>query len=82
MSLALLSFVCTTTDALTRVFLFIPIGLYTLFGLTPEGVYSTFVMGAIDSYVEDLLVVVVSFLVGVPILVTLRRIPRLRYLLT
>ena len=44
-SLALLSFVGTATDALTRVFLFIPVGLYTLFGLTPGGVYSAFVMG-------------------------------------
>jgi hypothetical protein len=81
-SMVLLSFVGSATDALTRVFLFIPAGLYTLFGLTPGAVYSTFVMGAIDSYVEDVLVVVVSFLVGVPILVTLRRIPRLRSLLT
>jgi len=80
-SLVLLSFVGTVTDALTRVFLFIPAGLYTLFGLTPAAVYSTFVLGAIDSYVEDLLVVVVSFLVGFPILVTLRRNPRLRHLL-
>lgn len=81
-SMILLSFVGSATDALTRVFLLIPAGLYTLFGLSPGAVYSTFVMGAIDSYVEDVLVVVVSFLVGVPILVTLRRIPSLRYLLT
>ena len=82
LSLILLSFVGTATDALTRVFLFIPAGLYMMFGLTPEAVYSTFVVGAIGSYVEDFLVVVVSFLVGVPIFVTLQRIPRLRYLLT
>lgn len=81
LSLVLLSFVGTATDALTRVFLFIPAGLYMIFGLTPEAVYSTFVVGAIGSYVEDILVVAVSFLVGVPILVTLQRIPRLRYLL-
>jgi hypothetical protein len=80
-SLVLLSFVGTATDALTRVFLFIPAGLYMIFGLTPEAVYSTFVVGAIGSYIEDILVVAVSFLVGVPILVALQRNPRLRYLL-
>ena len=81
LSLVLLSFVGTATDALTRVFLFIPAGLYMIFGLTPEAVYSTFVVGAIGSYIEDILVVAVSFLVGVPILVALQKIPRLRYLL-
>jgi len=38
-------------------------------------------VGAIGSYIEDILVVAVSFLVGVPILVALQRNPRLRYLL-
>jgi len=81
-SLVLVSFIGTVTDALTRVFLFIPAGLYLLFELSPDVVYWIFVAGAIDSYIEDVLVVVVSFLVGVPIIVTLQRIPSLRYLLT
>ena len=73
-SLILTSFVGTATDALTRVFLLIPVGLYTFFGWSPEVVYSIFIMGAIDSYIEDVLVVVVSLLVGVPLLIALRKI--------
>lgn len=73
--MVLVSFVGTVTDALTRVFLLIPAGLYTFFGWSPEVVYSIFIMGAVDSYIEDVLVVVVSFLVGVPLLLALRRTP-------
>jgi hypothetical protein len=73
-SLVLVSFVGTVTDALTRVFLLIPVGLYNFFGWSPEVVYSIFIMGAIDSYMEDVLVVVVSLLVGVPLLMALRKI--------
>jgi len=82
LSLVLVSFIGTVTDALTRVFLLIPAGLYMLFGFSPDVVYSIFVAGAIASYIEDVLVVVVSILAGVPILVALRRIPNLQYLLT
>jgi len=82
LSLVLVSFIGTVTDALTRVFLLIPAGLYMLFGFPSDAVYLIFVTGAIDSYIEDVLVVVVSILVGVPILVALRRIPNLRHLLT
>ena len=77
-SLVLVSFVGTVTDALTRVFLLIPAGLYTFFGWSPEVVYSIFIMGAVDSYIEDVLVVVVSFLVGVSLLLALRRMPGLK----
>ena len=44
-----------------------------------EAVYLVFVAGAIDSYIEDLLVVMVSFLVGVPLLIALRKIPGFKY---
>jgi len=73
MSLALVSFIGTVTDALTRVFLLIPAGLYMLFGWPAEAVYLTFVAGATYSYVEDVLVVAVSCLVGVPLLAALRK---------
>lgn len=72
-SLILISFIGIATDALTRVFLLVPAGLYTLFVSTPEAVSAMFVAGAIDSYIEDVLVVIVSFLVGVPLLLTLRK---------
>jgi hypothetical protein len=79
LSLALISFIGTVMDSLTRVFLLIPVGLFTLFGWRFEAVYLVFVAGAIDSYIEDLLVVVVSFLVGVPLLIALRKIPGFKY---
>jgi len=78
-AVVLISFIGTVTDSLTRVFLLIPVGLYTLFGWSPEAVQLIFVAGAIDSYIEDLLVVVVSSLVGVPVLVALRKITGCRY---
>jgi len=72
-SLILVSFIGTVTDALTRVFLLIPAGLYTFFGWPPEAVYLIFVTGAIDSYIEDILVVIITFLIGTPLLLALRR---------
>jgi len=79
LSLILVSFIGTVADALTRVFLLIPAGLYTLLGWPLEDVYLVFVAEAIDSYIEDVLVVAVSFLVGTPLFVALRRIPSLKY---
>ena len=73
-SLILLSFVATVTDALTRVFLLVPAGLYNVFGWPPEVVYYIFITGAIDSYIEDVLIVIVSILVGLPLLVALKRV--------
>jgi hypothetical protein len=83
-SLILISFVGIATDALVRVFMFIPGGLYMLFP-PPQGVpvsdfiYGIFVAGAIDSFIEDALVVTVSLIVGVPLLIALQRIPELKY---
>jgi len=73
-ALILISFVCTVTDSLVRVFLLVPCGLYTLFpnvftGFT--GLYLIFVGAAVDSYIEDFLVVIVTFLVGVPLLISI-----------
>lgn len=78
-TLILVSFIGTATDALTRVFLLIPAGLYNFFGWSPELVYSVFVTGALDSYIEDVLVVIVSILVGVPLLIALRKILGSKY---
>jgi hypothetical protein len=78
-SLVLVSFIGTVTDALTRVFLLVPAGFYVFFGWPPEVIYSIFVMGAVDSYIEDVLVVIVSLVVGVPLLLALRRILGLKH---
>jgi len=78
-SLILISFIGIATDALVRVFLLVPAGLYTLFTSSPDAVYVMFVAGAVDSYIEDALVVIVSFLVGVPLLLALRKFLGLEY---
>jgi hypothetical protein len=82
LSLVLTSLIGTVTDSLTRVFLLIPVGLYTFFGWSSGVVYSVFVMGAIDSYIEDILVIIVSLLVGVPLLIALRKISGFKFPLT
>ena len=82
MSLALIALVTTVTDSLTRVFLLIPVGLYALFGLPFEGVLGIFVAGAIHSYIEDILVVAVSLVVGAPLLTALRGLRGFKYPLT
>jgi len=78
-SLVLISFIGIATDALVRVFLLVPGGLYILFTSSPDVVYAIFVAGAIDSYIEDVLVVIVSFAVGVPLVLALRKIPSLEF---
>lgn len=77
-SLILLSFVATVTDSLTRVFLLIPVGLYNVFGWPPEAVYYIFIEGAVSSYIEDVLVVITSLLVGVPLLMAFKRLLNLK----
>ena len=75
-ALALVSFVCIATDSLLRVFLLVPCGLHTLFFTSFEGLYAVFVGAAFDSYVEDVIVVVVSFLVGTPLLLSTSKLLR------
>ena len=65
---ALISFVCIATDSLMRIFLLIPCGLHSLFFETFDSLQGVFVEAAIWSYIEDLIVVVVSLLVGVPLI--------------
>jgi len=40
------------------------------------GLYLIFVGAAVDSYIEDFLVVIVSFLVGVPLLISIFKLRR------
>jgi hypothetical protein len=72
-ALLLISFVGIATDSLIRIFLLIPCGLSSLFFPRYEEVFAVFTEGAIFSYIEDLLFVVFSLLVGVPLLVSLRK---------
>jgi len=81
-SLVLVSFIGTVTDALSRVFLFVPAGLYAFLGLSYDEVFFVFTTGATASYIEDLIVVVVSFIVGVPLLLALQKIQGFKYPIT
>lgn len=76
------SFISAVTDSLVRIFLFIPVGLYNLFALTPEIVYYIFVSGAVYSYFEDALVIAASLLAGVPILTKFKKLLKLEAPLT
>ena len=75
LSLVLIAFVTTVTDSLARIVLLVPGKLYSLYGLThPADVINlVFIPGAFLSYVEDGLVVVISIIVGVPIILALRK---------
>jgi hypothetical protein len=79
-ALPLISFIGIATDALVRIFILVPAGLYTLFPLSYDGLYWLFVTSAISSYIEDGLVVLVSFLVGIPLLIALRKLPSFKSL--
>jgi hypothetical protein len=78
-ALVLVSFITVATDAFVRVFLLIPAGLYnSVFGMDSGTLYLAFVGGGVDSFIEDALVVVVALLVGIPILLALRKILNLK----
>jgi hypothetical protein len=78
-SLVIVSFVTVATDGLTRVFLFIPAGLYSIvLGLSPAATAVAFVGGGVDSFIEDALVVLITFVLGVPILLALRKVLNLK----
>jgi uncharacterized membrane protein len=72
-TLMLVSFVCVATDSLVRVFLLVPCGLFNLFYASFEVLYLDFVAAAASSYIEDVAVVIVSFFVGVPILMSISK---------
>jgi hypothetical protein len=78
-SLSIVSFVTVATDGLTRVFLFVPAGLYSsVLGLSSEATAIAFIAGGVDSFIEDALVVLITLVAGVPILLALRNFLNLR----
>jgi len=74
-SLVLIGFVCTATDSLVRIFLLVPGGLYSVFSgfATFQELQYIFTVSAASSYIEDVVVVAVSLLVGVPLMVVLSK---------
>jgi hypothetical protein len=74
-SLVIVSFITVAVDGLTRVFLFIPAGLNSsVLGLSVAATTVAFVGGGVDSFIEDALVVLITVIVGVPILLALRNV--------
>jgi hypothetical protein len=68
-----------TTGGLVRVFLFIPTGLYSsVLGYSPGATVVAFVDGRVDSFIADVFVVLIALLVGVPILLALRKVLDIR----
>ncbi len=73
-ALLLIAFVSTIADSVTRVFLLVPCGYYQILGFSyDELAYCWFIPGAVGSYVEDCLVSVVTFVAGVPLLLSLKK---------
>ncbi|MEM2943005.1 MAG: hypothetical protein QXT81_06245 [Candidatus Bathyarchaeia archaeon] len=73
LAVMLTSFVSTVAHSLTMIFILIPVGTYAVEFGSFEAVYYAFIVGAAGSYLEDLMVIVASFLVYSPILLFLRR---------
>jgi uncharacterized membrane protein len=73
LTMILIAFVTIATDSLVRIFLLVPCGLSAWFFPSFETLFAVFVVSAVSSYVEDLLVVFVSLVVGVPILKALSK---------
>jgi len=74
-ALILIAFVSTVADSMTRVFLLVPAGLYQFFGFNYDALaYGWFIPGAVESYIEDVLVSVVTLVAGVPLLLSLRKV--------
>lgn len=70
-ALGFVSFVSIATDSLVRIFLLVPCGLHTMFFNNFDELFGVFVGAAVDSYIEDLIVVAVSLIVVVPLMITL-----------
>ncbi len=79
LTVPLVAFIGTATDALTRIFLLIPLDFYAILGWSEEMVYTAFILGAVDSFIEDIFILVISSFVGAPLIAALKRIPILKH---
>jgi hypothetical protein len=64
------------TDSPTRVFLLVPGSLYKLFFPDFAALKVIFATDAVISYFEDFVAVAISFIAGVPLLVTIFKLER------
>jgi hypothetical protein len=81
-ALVFIAFVGVATDSLMRVFLLVPAQLYTILVPSFDVLFSVFVFGAIGSYIENLIVVIISVAVGLPLLMALKKLPTFTFPLT
>ena len=73
-ALLLIAFVTTALDSLTRVFILIPMNGYQLLGFDYQALaYEWFIPGAVGSYIEDVLVCIMTLIAGVPVLTSLKK---------
>jgi len=77
-AVVLIAFVSTVADSMTRVFMLVPGGLYTVLSSSYEVFANIFIGSAIESYIEDLLVCIATLAVGVPLLISLQKLLGLR----
>lgn len=69
-ALVLISFISIATDSLVRIFLLVPCGLYNQFFLSYDSLQGAFTGAAATSYLEDGVAVLISFVAGVPLLMS------------
>jgi len=72
-AVALAAFIGVEADVLMRIFILIPMGFYALMGLTAGALYVAWLAGAVETPVESTISVLVTIIVGVPLLVTLEK---------
>ena len=71
-AVALVTFVAVELDAMTRIFMLADLGLYELYGLPADAWSAIFIAGAFQTPIEAAYIVVISSIVGVPVLLALR----------
>ncbi len=60
-------FIAATADAMVRVTILIPAGVYSLFGLDTEALRLIFTAGAIYSFAEDIIITIISTVIIVAV---------------
>lgn len=71
--LALTSFIGVEADVLTRIFLFIPMGLYKMMGIPEEALPLIWIAGAVETPIESLISVIATVTVGTPLLIAIEK---------
>ena len=73
LSTILASFIAVEFDVLVRIIMFVPLGLFTLYPIPSELLPEIFIVGAFTTPIEALYTVIVTVIVGVPLLIILKK---------